>query len=66
VLTPYVYPDVATAVQGQLASGPARMAIDRAGREAVSSALVDALETVTRDDGSVHMDNVFKVVIARA
>jgi SAM-dependent methyltransferase len=66
VPTPYVYPDVNTAVQGQLASGPARMAIERAGRDAVSSALVDALEPVTQPDGSVHMDNVFKVVIAHA
>jgi SAM-dependent methyltransferase len=66
VPTPYIYPDVATAVHGQLASGPARMAIDRAGRDAVSAALVDVLEAVTKPDGSVHMDNVFKVVIARA
>lgn len=66
VATPYIYPDVDTAVQGQLASGPARMAIDRVGRDAVSSALVDALESVTQADGSVHMDNVFKVVIADA
>lgn len=66
VPTPYIYPDVNTAVQGQLASGPARMAIERAGRDAVSSALLDALEPVTTPDGSVHMDNVFKVVIAHA
>jgi len=66
VPTPYIYPDVDTAVQGQLASGPARMAIERAGRDAVSSALVDVLESVTKSDGSVHMDNVFKVVIAHA
>ena len=66
VPTPYIYPDVSTAVRGQLASGPARMAIDRAGRDAVSSALADALTTVTQADGSVRMDNVFKVVIAGA
>ena len=51
VPTPYVYPDVETAVQGQLASGPARMAIDRVGREAVSSALVEALGPVVEADG---------------
>lgn len=66
VPTPYIYPDVKTAVQGQLASGPARMAIDRVGRDAVSSALFAALAVVTDSDGSVHMDNVFKVVIAHA
>jgi SAM-dependent methyltransferase len=66
VPTPYIYPDLSTAVQGQLASGPARMAIERVGRDTVSSALTDALETVKKDDGSVQLDNVFKVVIARA
>jgi SAM-dependent methyltransferase len=66
VPTPYIYADVGTAVQGQLASGPARMAIDRAGRDKVSSVLTEALETVTQPDGSVRLDNVFKVVVARA
>ena len=66
VATPYIYPDLDTAVHGQLASGPARLAINRAGREAAAAALSDAFETVTLRDGSIRLDNIFKVVIARA
>jgi len=42
------------------------MAIDRAGEEATRAAIVDALEAATQPDGSIKLDNVFKVVIARA
>lgn len=66
VPTPYVYPDVDTAVKGQLASGPARMAIDQAGHDTVRDALVSALEPASLPDGSVRLNNVFKVVVARA
>jgi SAM-dependent methyltransferase len=66
VPTPYIYPDVDTAVQGQLASGPARMAIERASRETTRSTLVEALAPLARSDGSIHLDNVFKVVVASA
>ena len=52
--------------EGHLSSGPARMAIDRAGEEATRAAIVDALEAATQPDGSIKLDNVFKVVIARA
>src|SRR5205085_4945187 len=48
VPTPYVYPDVNTAVQGQLASGPARMAITKAGPDATAQALTAALATGTQ------------------
>jgi SAM-dependent methyltransferase len=66
VPTPYIYPDVATAVRAQLTSGPARMAINSAGRDALAAALEEAYESVTKPDGTVHLDNVFKVVVARA
>ena len=39
-------------------------AIERAGRDAVHSALVDVLTPIALADGSVRLDNVFKVVIA--
>lgn len=66
VPTPYIYADLDTAVRAHLSSGPARMAIDRAGAEATRAAMVGALDTVTQPDGSIKLDNVFKVVIARA
>ena len=66
VPTPYIYPDLETAVRGHLSSGPARMAITKAGREATAQALTDALTPVVGTDGSVRLDNIFKVVIARA
>jgi SAM-dependent methyltransferase len=66
VPTPYCYPDLDPALRGQLASGPARMAIERAGRDTAAATLTEALESVTGADGTVRLDNVFKVVIARA
>lgn len=42
------------------------MAIESVGRDTVMSALTDALEPVAQADGSVRLDNVFKVVIAGA
>ena len=66
VPTPYVYPDLATAVRGQMSSGPARMAIERAGSDALRTALIEAFSTATLPDGSIRLDNVFKVVIARS
>jgi len=66
VPTPYIYPDVVTAVRGQLSSGPARMAIDLVGLEATDAAVTAALEPVARRDGSIRLDNVFKVLVVRA
>ncbi len=66
VPTPYIYPDLDTAVRGQMASGPARMAIERNGPATVRDALADALTSVTLPDGSIRLDNVFKVVVATA
>ena len=65
VPTPYIYPDLDTATRGQLSSGPARMAINTAGVDATTSALRDALATGLQADGSIRLDNVFKVVVAR-
>ena len=65
VPTPFIYADLDTAIRGHLSSGPARMAIDRAGEEATRAALVEALDTFTQSDGSIQLDNVFRVVIAR-
>jgi SAM-dependent methyltransferase len=66
VPTPFVSADLATAVRANLSSGPARAAIDHAGLDRVRDALAAALEPFVRPDGSVRLDNVFRVVLARA
>ena len=66
VPTPFIYADLGTAVRGVLASGVGRRAIDIAGQEAATSVAAGALRTATLADGSIHLDNVFKVVVARA
>ena len=63
---PFVYGDVATAVRAGLSSGPARAAINHAGADATRAAVVGAVSSYAQPDGSVRMDNVFRVVIARA
>lgn len=62
--TPYVYPDVATAVRAQQASGPAVRAAQQAGDAAVHAALTEVMERYRRGDG-VRLDNVFRYVVAR-
>jgi ubiquinone/menaquinone biosynthesis C-methylase UbiE len=66
VPAPFVYPDLATAVRANLSAGPARAAIERAGEDAARTAATGALERFLRADGSVRLDNVFRVVLARA
>ncbi|MDQ1710084.1 MAG: hypothetical protein QOG49_1469, partial [Frankiaceae bacterium] len=55
-----------TAIRGQLSSGPARMAITTSGREATAAALATAFEAGRQPDGSFRLENVFRVVVARA
>jgi SAM-dependent methyltransferase len=64
VPTPYIYPDLDTATRAQLSSGPARRAIDEAGLDVASAAIRDAVATGLQPDGSVRLDNVFKIVVA--
>jgi ubiquinone/menaquinone biosynthesis C-methylase UbiE len=66
VATPFEYPDLATAVRAGLAAGPTRAAINHAGLDRVREAATAGLEQFRRADGSVRLDNVFRVVIARA
>jgi SAM-dependent methyltransferase len=66
VATPFLYADVATAIRANLAAGPTRAAVERAGVEAARAALAGALEPFVQPDGSVRIDNVFRVVVARA
>ncbi len=64
VLTPYSYPDVATAVRAQCSSGPAVRAIEHSGEDAVRGALTAVMTRYQRDGGEVRLDNVFRYLIA--
>jgi SAM-dependent methyltransferase len=66
VPTPFDYADPETAVRANLSSGPARAAIDHVGADRVRDAIASAVEPFTRTDGSVRLDNVFRIVVARA
>jgi hypothetical protein len=66
VSTPFEYLDVSAAVRAGLSSGPARAAINHVGIDRVRDAITSALEQFVRPDGSVRLENVFRVVIARA
>lgn len=66
VPTPFVYDDVETARRANRSAGPTRRAIEHAGSAAVDEAVTAALAPFVRSDGSVRIDNVFRVVIARA
>jgi SAM-dependent methyltransferase len=63
---PFVYADLESAVRASLSSGPACAAIQRVGREAVRDAAAAALRSFERTDGTVRLDNVFRIVLARA
>jgi ubiquinone/menaquinone biosynthesis C-methylase UbiE len=66
VSTPFEYPDLATAVRAGLSAGPARAAINHAGLDRVLDAASAGLKQFLRPDGSVRLENVFRVVIAHA
>jgi SAM-dependent methyltransferase len=66
VPTPFIYPDLNTAVRAQLSTGPARMAIEHAGEPSVREALAAAFTDSRQPDGSYRQDNVFRYLIARA
>jgi SAM-dependent methyltransferase len=66
VSAPFVYPDIATAQRANLSAGPTRMAIDHAGLDAVRDAFTQALAGFVQPDGTLRLDNVFRVVVAHA
>jgi SAM-dependent methyltransferase len=66
VPVPFQYADIGAAERANLSAGPTRLAIDHAGLGAVRDAFRTALEQFVQPDGSVSLDNVFRVVIARA
>jgi len=66
VPTPFVYPDLATAVRAQLSSGPARRAIEHAGERATRDALTKAFTGSRQPGGGYRQDNSFRYLVARA
>jgi SAM-dependent methyltransferase len=66
VPAPFLYLDVATGVRASLSSGPARAAIEQVGVDRVRSTAAAALAQFVGPDGTVRLNNVFRVVIARA
>jgi ubiquinone/menaquinone biosynthesis C-methylase UbiE len=66
VETPFIYEDLDHAVRASLSSGPSRAAINQVGIAKVRETNVVTLGQFVKPDGSVRLDNVFRVVIARA
>jgi SAM-dependent methyltransferase len=66
VPTPFVYPDLDTALRAQLSSGPARRAIEFAGAQSTRDSMVTAFAGSRRRDGSYRQDNSFHYLIAHA
>ena len=64
VPTPYIYPDVATAVRAQMSSGPAVRAAGNAGEPALTEALTAVMRSHERAGGEVRLDNVFRYLVA--
>lgn len=64
VPTPYIYPDVYTAVRAQTASGPANRAAQHAGPAALETALTTVMSSYRQPDGTIRLDNVFRFLVA--
>ena len=62
----FTFADIDTAIRGHLSSGPARRAIETAGRDAVAAALRSALESSIHSDGRSRQSNVFRYLVAVA
>jgi SAM-dependent methyltransferase len=60
------YPDEATLLRRMLAVGGVVAAIEVAGEEAVSAAILEALAPRRRHDGSYRLENEWRCLIARA
>ncbi|HYK42143.1 MAG TPA: methyltransferase domain-containing protein [Thermoanaerobaculia bacterium] len=63
VESPFLYPDLATALRGVLSAGPAARAIELAGEEAVSAAVEAALAPFRLHAGGYRLENCFRYVV---
>jgi SAM-dependent methyltransferase len=66
VATPFVFPSLDLAVRVMLSTGPGKRAVDVVGEPAALDALAGAFSPHVRDDGTLSLDNVFRVRVARA
>ena len=62
----FEFPDLEVAVRAQMASGPARRAIEHAGAGAAREAIAGAYAGNRQADGSYAQRNVFRYVVGRA
>ncbi|MBV9023045.1 MAG: class I SAM-dependent methyltransferase [Streptomycetaceae bacterium] len=65
VACPFTYPDMDSAVRGLLSTGLFDTAVAASDQSQVEKELTEALHPYRRPDGMVHMDNVFRYLIAR-
>jgi ubiquinone/menaquinone biosynthesis C-methylase UbiE len=63
---PWIYPDLATALRGQLSAGPLVLAIRTSGESKVRETLERAIEPFRTPSGGYRIDNKFRYVIATA
>ena len=61
---PFAYPDLETAIRGLNSAGVAEKAMRHSGVEAVTAAHREALERFLRPDGSIHVGNAFRYLVA--
>lgn len=61
---PFSYPDLDTAVRANLATGPARRAIEHAGLDATTDAIRSAFAEYRQPGGSYRQENAFRYVIS--
>lgn len=61
---PFEYPDLETAVRGNMSTGPAAFAIRQAGAEAVQWAIAEALAPFRTSEGGYRLRNRVRYVIA--
>src|SRR5579883_2880766 len=61
---PFEFPDLATAVRGNMSTGPAAFAIRQAGPEAVEQAIAERLSPFRTSEGRYRLRNRMRYVIA--
>jgi SAM-dependent methyltransferase len=66
VPVPFVYADVDVARRANLSAGPTRAALAQVRDEQVHATFATALAPFVKPDGTVRLDNVFRVVVAHA
>ena len=64
VSSPWDFESAVVAIRAMKSSGPAQRVVNRLGDEAVERALFASLDPFIRSDGSVHLENEFRVLLA--